>query len=658
MLGKKKKSEKYTEESENSNTIFKVILFLIKFQNKHLIEYQNKCLYITLQETKKAIQDKNILISKSEKANDSLFKNFISFCKFISNFSKCLSIFSQVEDKSFIATFENLLDFSNESNNSIKLLEKIRDGSASPQDQEIFDRKLKECLESIENKLTNLITNLLNTKISKNNNQIPKLIDEGLNDEMVEFLNKEITQENKNLRNELKKLKDLIEVELRQNNQEEIQFLKFELAKKNEIISEMNEKIEELKETNKKTKIKLSASPYLPYIILDEAKSVNLKTHNCLCYYCGFEINNKDFEFCTNIHGENNQNSNNSLLQNEERKIDRIQQKKNCDGNSQADIIMSENSNENINKINDNNLNFSPININSNRNKDDFDSSTKQAHGEKTNSYSNYIGNQPQNLSENKNLLGNTEINLNNNFSSSKNLNNLNNSENQNNNINSPHISTDNDIEGNDKQNLNILYKRLQEAYLTLKCEKSYSYQNIIKSKPFQLLLNQIESAVGVIESQKQDILASKKQINDMYLDIKSQERFLKYEKMKDLTILESKIETLQKDFNICEYEKFRIQGENTKQEEIIKTLKSFDFSQLNAIEEYYVNKNTNLVEMLKEQAKISTEKYQVEFEKVEGLEKQVLKLSIELDRFKTALSKYENVEAVESKFIFNFFLF
>ena len=101
----------------------------------------------------------------------------------------------------------------------------------------------------------------------------------------------------------------------------------------------MNEKIEELKETNKKTKIKLSASPYLPYIILDEAKSVNLKTHNCLCYYCGFEINNKDFEFCTNFHVENNQISNNSHLHNEERKIDRIQQKKNCDGNSQPDII-------------------------------------------------------------------------------------------------------------------------------------------------------------------------------------------------------------------------------------------------------------------------------------------------------------------------------
>ena len=54
---------------------------------------------------------------------------------------------------------------------------------------------------------------------------------------------------------------------------------------------------------------------------------------------------------------------------------------------------------------------------------------------------------------------------------------------------------------------------------------------------------------------------------------------------------------------------------------------------------------------MLKTQAKTYSEKFQAEFEKVEALEKHNLKLTIELDRFKTALSKHEKVEGVESKF-------
>jgi hypothetical protein len=136
-------------------------------------------------------------------------------------------------------------------------------------------------------------------------------------------------------------------------------------------------------------------------------------------------------------------------------------------------------------------------------------------------------------------------------------------------------------------------------------------------------------------------------------VEIKSQEKFLKLDKMKDVSNLEQKIETLQKDLILSENERSKFYAENIKNEEIIKTLKNFDYSQLNAIEEYFSKKNSNLLDSLKAQAKTYLEKFQAEFEKVEALERQNLKLAIELDRFKTALSKYESVEGIESILLF-----
>ena len=127
---------------------------------------------------------------------------------------------------------EKCLDFSNESNKAFQLLDNILKGTDSPHELGAFISELGVHFESIENKLTNLITNLLNTKLSKNNSQITKFIEEGINDEMVEFFDKEVIEENKRLRKELDKIKELLEEIMKKNNLNETDILKINLKNK------------------------------------------------------------------------------------------------------------------------------------------------------------------------------------------------------------------------------------------------------------------------------------------------------------------------------------------------------------------------------------------------------------------------------------------
>ena len=360
--------------------------------------------------------------------------------------------------------------------------------------------------------------------------------------------------------------------------------------------------------------------------MLEGASAISVKNHNCLCYYCGFDVNAKESENANEALNQNNnltfaRNTSNLLnLGNECAKIA-------FNREMQQDIVMNDVSNNNSNKIselkNENDksstINYPPLK----RLNENINLNPSQTIGENLN--------RKQLVALNDMAQSQTNIILNN--------------------LNSPHVSTDNELESLEKQNLSNLYKRLYEAYLNLKCEKTYSYQNILKSKPFQILLTQIENAVNVIENQKTEISNTKKQLNEIYNELKSQEKLLKLDKMKDISGLEQKIESLQKDITNFDEEKAKLQAEISKNEEIIKTLKNFDYSQLKGIDEYYANKNTSLLEMLKTQAKTYSDKFQAEFEKAETLEKQSLKLTIELDRFKTALSKYESVEGVESNF-------
>lgn len=546
----------------------------------------------------------------------------------MANFSKSLLVLSPEMENKSIKELETSLDFSNASNKAYHLLDKFVKGFYSFQELDDLVSDLSMHLESIENKLTNLITNLLNTKLSKNNNQITKFIEEGLNDEMVEFFNRETIEENKKLRKELDKIKDLLEETIKKNNSSETEYLKINLENKNLELDKLNKKLEEIKVLNRRIKQKVNSSPYLPYILLEGTNNSNVKNHNCLCYYCGFDINSKENE-------QPNESSNNNQILLKNSSIS-INQNDECtkiiiNPDSQQDVIMNDLSHDNSNKS-------SEIKTNLNENED-----------------SKKIGYPSiKELTENVNLNPNQSNLYFSNRQQSTTMNEL--TQNQSNlniagNLNSPHPSTDNELESLEKQNLNNLYKRLFEAYLNLKCEKSYSSQNLLKSKPFQILLTQIENAVNVIESQKADISNTKKHINDLYSELKSQEKLLKLDKLKDVASLEQKLETLQKEIDNFESEKAKYQSEINKNEEMIKTLKNFDYAQMNSIDEYYANKNTNLLEMLKTQAKTYSDKFQVEFEKAEALEKQNLKLTIELDRFKTALSKYESVEGVESKY-------
>lgn len=559
----------------------------------------------------------------------------------MANFSKSLSAQAQENENKSLQSFEKCLDFSNDSSKVFQLLDKIVKGSESPQELGAFVSELGVHLESIENKLTNLITNLLNTKLSKNNSLITKFIEEGINDEMVEFFNKEAIEENKKLRKDFDKVKELLEDTIKKNNLNENEILKINLRIKTQELNDINKKLDEIKLFNRQVKQKINSSPYLPYIMLEGASAVNAKNHNCLCYYCGFDVNANESQNANEALSHMNSNLNCAA-----RTTSNMFHS--CDENAkiafnpeasqqQQDVVMNDASNNNSNRISE------VKSANQNENED----SSKI-------SYPSF-----KRLNENVNL-NPSQINTENlNKQHSMQLTDL--AQNQSsllaNNSNSPHASTDNDLESLEKQNLNNLYKRLYEAYLNLKCEKTYSYQNIMKSKPFQILLTQIENTVNVIENQKVEISNTKKQLNDIYTELKSQEKLLKLDKIKDVSVLEQKIESLQKDITNFEAEKARLQAEINKDEEMIKTLKNFDYSQLNAIEEYYANKNTSLLEMLKTQTKTYSDKFQAEFEKAETFEKQNLKLIIELDRFKTALSKYESVEGVESNCFFNLVL-
>jgi len=546
------------------------------------------------------------------------------------NFSKSLSALApEMENKSFQG-LEKSLDFSNESNKAFQLLDKIVKCSDSSLELGEFVSELSLHLESIENKLTNLITNLLNTKSSKNNSQITKFIEEGINDEMVEFFNKEVIEENKKLRKEIDKIKELLEETIKKNNLNENEILKINLENKTHELNNLYKKLEEMKIFNRQIKQKLSSSPYFPFILLEGASAVSVKNHNCLCYYCGFDINVKESETTNeplihNVNLNNVKNTSKLFYSSDENAKMALNQEMN-----HPDVVMNDISNNNSNNISE----VKTTNQNENEDSSKISYPSLIRLNEKINLNPNQssvdIINRQQSMSIND--LTNNHSNL------------------LANNLNSPHASTDNDLDSLEKLNLNNLYKRLYEAYLNLKCEKAYSYQNILKSKPFQILITQIENTVNVIENQKIEISNTKKQLNDICNELKSQEKILKLDKMKDVSNLEQKIESLQKDITNFEGEKAKLQAEISKNEEMIKTLKNFDYSQLNSIEEYYANKNTSLLEMLKTQAKTYSDKFQVEFEKAETLEKQNLKLTIELDRFKTALSKYERVEGVESK--------
>lgn len=669
-----------------------------------MIEFQNKSLFISLQESKKAIEEKSFLISKYKKANVSISKFFISIIKSLSNFSKCLSLFNQIKDeKPAIKSLESFLDFSNETDHSLKIFNKVLQASDTPEEQDAFCSELGVYLESIENKLTNLINNLLNTKISKNNNQIEKFIDEGLSNEMVEFLNKEIIEENKTLKKDLLAFKNLLDEQFKTTDYKtQIESLKIELENKNKEICDLNQKMDEIKVLNRQIKQKLNASPYLPYIILEGSASINIKSHNCICYFCGFDIitcsqREKEEQMQPLTPNINNINLNitptegvkyaNLPYSNPNHSEDNftklkcssseilIQDNHIKDSNNaynQANSSSLENSNlnlqlnKNINSEKNNFIEANTFNLSLNENCDDVGDKMRQdynidildstnANVDKRKYTAKDVTSLNNNLVEYPNTISFTQA-ANKTFSTNE-------ANNQPNTINSPHISTDNENTLNvnneleEKRNLQTLYRKLYEAYLNLKCEKTYSYQSITKSKPFQMLLSQVENIISLVDLQKQEISLSKKQLNDAFIELKSQEKFLKFEKFKETNMLEEKIENMQKEINILEADKINIQAEIAKNEEMIKTLKNFDYSQLKAIEEYFANKNTNLIEMLKAQAKSSTEKYLKEFEKAESLEKQVLKLSIELDRFKNALSKYENVEGVESKFYIKYYI-
>ena len=145
--------------------------------------------------SKKALDEKDNLLSKYKVSNDALRKFFICIFNKLSQFSQILSSFPESEDETKSNYSEIISQISKDSKHTLDLFSKVSGGLEMSGQHETVLNSLNELLESIENKFTKLITNLLNTKV--NVNQISKLIDDVLNEEMVEFFSKEIIQENK-----------------------------------------------------------------------------------------------------------------------------------------------------------------------------------------------------------------------------------------------------------------------------------------------------------------------------------------------------------------------------------------------------------------------------------------------------------------------------
>jgi len=699
-----------------------------------------------LNSAKKSLDEKDILLNKYKSSTDNFRKLFICIFKKLSQFSHVLSSFKETKYSIHIEYSDIISQISKDSEGILNMLPKFFEGFDSTGVQEEVLNSLNSFMESIENKITILITNLLNTKVKKN--EISKLIDGVINEEKIEFLNKEIIEENKSLRILLDNNTYLLENVIKNPDLNLFEELKIINKKQNEEIYDLNKQLEEMKASTKSIRQKLASSPYLPFIIVKDIDTVKIKQHNCLCFYCGFDlikekeneengskssknigiisftnnnntqiingINNNPLKPQSQSHSSINFNHSHSHIQLQENKalkdIEEIENKNKIYLNSTSnpnsnfisqDLDMIDSSNTNLN--NKNNLKVSDSDINNNCNDNinhcDLLDNQKKEKGDEKLEKSNTIrslfldpiqesdyflkkkgkdSEKHLSLNEEKDMEIETEkeakvggskgekekfnnqisiskspkINQtasdNQNIQNTQNIQNIQSKQNSSFSNNSPE-NENNLIDEENKQNLEVLYKKLYTSYLNLKFEKNISYQGLIKSKPFQVLLGQIESCINTIDNQKTEIIHMKKHLSEVHNQISSQEKFYKFDKMKDLNLLEEKVEKIQKDYSLKENEIQKMQIEINKLEEFIKTIRNFDYSQLTSIDEFYKNRNVELIEMLKSQAKINTEKYQIEYEKCEIFEKANLKLQMELDRFKTALSKYENVEGVES---------
>jgi hypothetical protein len=640
-----------------------------------------------LQSTKKALDEKDFLLRKYKSTTDNFRKMFICIFNKLSQFSLILSSFKESNEENQSNHAEIISQISKDSKGIMEVLPKFSEGfdSSKGQHEELI-KSLNDFMESIENKIKNLISNLLNTKVKKN--EISKLIDGVLNEEKIEFFSKEIIEENKSLRILLENNTNLLENVIKNPDVNLLEEMKILSKKQNEEIAAVNKQLEEMKNSTRRIKQKLASSPYLPFIIVKDIETVNIKSHNCLCFYCGIDIvkenevsGNANAVACSN----NNNNSNNTQIINginytslsQENKI--LKDNEDIDRNNRKNLPSPSQDVEmnDITNLKNGNISLTDFNANKNNEISTNTNIAKEKGDEKSINIRNLFLDPIQeteyftkskftNNKNNKDL--EKDLSLNEDPEKEKDNNQISKSpyipsaENQNNlnNINSSFSNNSPENEQNildeeNKQNLEILYRKLYNSYLNLKFEKNISYQGLIKSKPFQVLLTQIENCINTIDSQKSEILHMKKHMSEVHNQISSQEKFYKFDKMKDVNLLEEKIEKMQKDFSLKENEKQKMQIEINKLEEFIKTVKNFDYAQLTSIDEFYKNKNVDLIEMLKSQAKINLEKYQAEYEKCESFEKSNLKLQMELDRFKTALSKYENVEGVESKKKFNF---
>lgn len=243
-----------------------------------------------MKSAKKSLDEKDILLNKYKSTTHNFRSIFICIFKKLTQFSQVLSLSNS---KSVIPNdlqneIISLSQISKDSEGILEMLNKFPEEFDSTGSQQEVLNSLTGFMESIENKITILITNLLNTKVKKN--EIKLILDGVINEENVEFFNKEIIEENKSLRILLDKNAYLLENIIKNPDLNLFEEMKILTKKQNEEILALNKQLEEMKVSTKTIRQKLASSPYLPFIIVKDIDTVKIKQHNCLCFYCGFDI--------------------------------------------------------------------------------------------------------------------------------------------------------------------------------------------------------------------------------------------------------------------------------------------------------------------------------------------------------------------------------
>lgn len=282
-LGRKKKREQAQIEDESSNDLF---------QNKHLLEYQNKSLGTIIDKLKEELQEKNNNYLELESKLNYLVKYFTNLNITFSQLSEY--IVTIAKDNKYASLSKEIIIFQEEFIGSL-----IRDINSNKSQNQVLEDNTSKIIENIFNSLISYLNAFVTTHEIKNNSETQS---SSTNDYKALKTRYEELQNNYFELNEQNKI-----------NLKEIFLLK---SKSDQFIEDLKikeAKIEELNTKNFNLSRRLATHPSIPYINF-EKKLFNkmADNHNCICHICGGELNLTKQK--SELIIDNNQKTNNDVV--------------------------------------------------------------------------------------------------------------------------------------------------------------------------------------------------------------------------------------------------------------------------------------------------------------------------------------------------------